>query len=247
MFDINLKNVKKGKSFYCIFLIIGIICLLILGGVFISSIIKLNNLDATVLSSKVEIKSYVNSDGEKKYYPIYEYRVKGEYYSCKSTNYTSFIPEKQNKIVYYDSKNPSKCMAEHSMSANYIILAFLIIPLTFITVAVVNIKKINKRIKKIENLNKTGKLIKNLPYRLEDTGMVLNNVPIQRPVIEYTISIGNTITLYGDPRHDKKYYDKDGMVDLLIDENNPENYYIDFEINRLAGNLEEDYYQQNIQ
>ena len=34
------------------------------------------------------------------------------------------------------------------------------------------------------------------------------------------------------------------MVDLLIDESNPDNYYIDFEINRLSGNLPQDYYQQ---
>ena len=37
------------------------------------------------------------------------------------------------------------------------------------------------------------------------------------------------------------------MVDLLIDESNPNNYYIDFEINRLAGNSPQDYYQQNNQ
>ena len=35
------------------------------------------------------------------------------------------------------------------------------------------------------------------------------------------------------------------LRDLLIDENNPENYYIDFEINRLTGNKPEDYYDPN--
>ena len=35
------------------------------------------------------------------------------------------------------------------------------------------------------------------------------------------------------------------MVYLLIDENNPDNYYIDFEINRLSGNLSQYYYQQH--
>ena len=37
------------------------------------------------------------------------------------------------------------------------------------------------------------------------------------------------------------------MVDLLIDESNTDNYYIDFEINRLSGNLPQDYYQGNQQ
>ena len=120
----------------------------------------------------------------------------------------------------------------------------MIIPIIFIVVAVINIRKVNKRIKAILELNNKGKLIKNLPYRLENTGTVINGVPIQKPVVDYTLSTGTQITLYGDPRNDKKQYDADGMVDLLIDESNPDNYYIDFEINRLSGNLPQDYYQQ---
>jgi len=109
----------------------------------------------------------------------------------------------------------------------------------------INIKNINKKIKIINELNKKGKLVKNLPYRLENTGMTLNNRRIKRLVVDYKLSTGTVITLYGDARHDRKHYDEDGMVDLLIDESNPENFYIDFEINRLTGNLSQDYYQQN--
>ena len=96
--------------------------------------------------------------------------------------------------------------------------------------------------KLIKELNKKGKLVKNLQYHLEDTGMSVNHVQIQRPVVEYTLPSGSVVTLYGDPRHDGKLYDADGMVDLVIDENNPNNYFIDFEINRLTGNLPTDYY-----
>ena len=147
---------------------------------------------------------------------------------------------KNNKLKKLDS---SVCMKEYSKSNNYIILAFMIIPIAFILAAVININKVNKRIKIIMELNQTGKLIKNLPYRLENSDMVVNGVAIQRPVIDYTLPSGTTITLYGDARNDKKYFDADGMVDLLIDENNPNNYFIDFEINRLNGNLPQDYYQ----
>ena len=49
--------------------------------------------------------------------------------------------------------------------------------------------------------------------------------------------------LRGDPRHDGKVYDEDGLVDLIIDESNPRNYFIDFEINRLTGNTKSDYFQ----
>lgn len=178
------------------------------------------------------------------YSPIYYYEVNGQNYSCGSNASSSNNPGTQNKNVYYDSKNPSNCMTEYSKSGNYIILVFLLLPIMFIIVAVTNIKKVNKRIKEILELNQKGKLIKNLPHRLENTGMSVNNVPIQRPVVDYTLPTGTTITLYGDARHDKKHFDADGLVDLLIDESNPDNYYIDFEINRLSGNLPQDYYQQ---
>ena len=77
--------------------------------------------------------------------------------------------------------------------------------------------------------------------------MVVNNVPIKRPVIDYTLPSGTVIQLYGDPRHDRKTADADGLVDLIIDESNYENYFIDFEINRLSGNLETDYYNKSQQ
>lgn len=244
MFDINTKNVKKGKNIFYIFLAAGLLFLIIIGGIFVSSIVKLNSLDSTVLSEHVEIKSYIDDEGTTMYSPVYYYSVNGERYTCGSNSSSSHNPGTQNKTVYYDSKNPSKCMTEYSKSSNFILLAFMIIPIIFILVAVINIRKVNKRIKAILELNNKGKLIKNLPYRLENTGTVINGVPIQKPVVDYTLSTGTQITLYGDPRNDKKQYDADGMVDLLIDESNPDNYYIDFEINRLSGNLPQDYYQQ---
>lgn len=244
MFDINTKNVKKGKNIFYIFLAAGLLFLVIIGGVFVSSIVKLNSLDSTVLSERVEIKSYIDDEGTIMYSPVYYYSVNGKNYTCVSNSPSSHNPGTQNKNVYYDSNNPSKCMTEYSKSSNFILLVFIIIPIIFILVAVVNIRKVNKRVKAILELNNKGKLIKNLPYRLENTGTVVNGVPIQRPVVDYTLSSGAQITLYGDPRNDKKQSDSDGMVDLLIDESNLNNYYIDFEINRLSGNLPQDYYQQ---
>ncbi len=96
-------------------------------------------------------------------------------------------------------------------------------------------------------LNKKGKLIKNIPYKMEETGMSVNNVPILRMVIDYTLPSGEEVILYGDPIYDSKNINNDELVDLLIDEDNPKNYFIDFEINRLSGNLPEDYFDNNNQ
>lgn len=244
MYDINIKNVKKGKSFFYIFLGLGIVFILIVGGIFALNFIEVARLDSNVMSSSVDVKSYTDNEGYKMYSPVYHYEVNGQKYSCKSFS-SSNNPGTKNKKVYYDSASPSNCMIEDSTSLNYIILIFSIIPIIFIYIAIVNIKKVNNRVKAILELNQTGKLIKNLPYRLEDTNMTVNGVPIKRPVVDYTLSSGKQVTLYGDARHDGKHWDEDGMVDLLIDETNPSNYYIDFEINYLSGDIPQDYYHQS--
>lgn len=246
MYDIKTDNVKKEKRFFYPFFIIGVVVLIVLLLFIIMNIVKSKSLDSTTMSTSVEIISHVDDEGNTMYSPTYYYTVKGENYACESNFSSSSRPSNSNKIVYYDSKDPSKCMTEYSKSGNKIFLIFLVLPIAFITLGIINIKKVNKRIKTINELNKAGKLVKNLPYRLEDSNFKVNNVTIQKPVIDYTLPNGVTVTLHGDTRFDRKVFDADGMVDLVIDESHPENYFIDFEINRLTGNLPTDYYKGTI-
>lgn len=245
MYDIDTSNVKKGIKFFLMFLLVGIFFLGILLAILIMNIINYKSLDSEIMSNHVEINTYKDSDGDTMYSPIYYYNIRGKEYKCSSQGGSSIMPSTKNRKVYFDSKNPTRCMTDYSRGNNKWILLFLILPIVFIGTAVYNIIKVNKRIKLINNLNTTGKLVKNLPYRLENTGMSFNGIQIQKPVVDYTLPSGTTITLQGDPRHDKKVADKDGMVDLVIDEANPNNYFIDFEINRLSGNLPTDYYTNN--
>lgn len=245
MYDIDTSNVKKGIKFFLIFLFVGVFFLGILLAILIVNIINYKSLDSEVMSSHVEINTYEDSDGGTMYSPTYYYSIRGKEYKCSSQGSSSIMPSTKNGKVYFDSKNPTRCMTQYSRGSNKWILLFLLLPIAFIGVAVYNIIKVNKRIKLINDLNDTGKLVKNLPYRLESTGMAVNGVQIQRPVVDYTLPSGTTITLQGDPRHDRKVADADGMVDLIIDEANPNNYFIDFEINRLSGNLPTDYYTNN--
>ena len=242
MYDIDTSNVKKGIKFFLMFLFAGVFLLGILLAILIMNIINYKSLDSEIVPNHIEINTYKDSDGDTMYSPIYYYNIRGKEYKCSSQGGSSIMPSTKNRKVYFDSKNPTRCMTDYSRGNNKWILLFLLLPIVFISVAVYNIIKVNKRIKLINELNTTGKLVKNLPYRLENTGMSINGVQIQRPVVDYTLPSGTTITLQGDPRHDKKVADKDGMVDLIIDEANPNNYFIDFEINRLSGNLPTDYY-----
>lgn len=245
MYDIDTSNVKKGIKFFLMFLFAGVFLLGILLAILIMNIINYKSLDSEIVPNHIEINTYKDSDGDTMYSPIYYYNIRGKEYKCSSQGGSSIMPSTKNRKVYFDSKNPTRCMTDYSRGNNKLILLFLLLPIVFIGTAVYNIIKVNKRIKLINDLNTTGKLVKNLPYRLENTGMSVNGIQIQKPVVDYTLPSGTTITLQGDPRHDKKVADKDGMVDLVIDEANPNNYFIDFEINRLSGNLPTDYYTNN--
>ncbi len=244
MYDIDLKNVKKGRKLPYIFIAIALVSILILGGIVGYSIFKRNSLDSVVLSTHVDIKESEDDDGDTMYSPVYYYTVNGVDYSCGSSSYSGRNPGYENKNVYYDSKDPSRCMSEYSESNITLLSLIMIAPALFGIVGIVLLTKVNKRIKSIKELNERGKLVKNLPYTLENTGTIINGVAIQRPVVSYKLPTGIMVSLYGEPRYDQKTSDDDGMVDILIDENNPDNYFVDFEINRLSGNRPSDYYEK---
>ena len=241
MYDINLKNVKKAIGFYSIFFIVGLFFLIIFGGVILSDIKKEKSMDSEVMSDRVEIDERRSSDGTM-YSPVYYYKVNGEEYKCTIGSSTSNRPSTENKIIKFKSDKPSYCIPEGGSIGLLFIIIALWLPILFIIVAVLNTIKVIKRIKTIKQLNETGKLVKNLPYHMEATGASSNGRQIMKPVVNYTLPNGTILLLDGDPRHDRKHADADGMIDLVIDLNNPDNYFLDFEINRLSGNLPEDYY-----
>ena len=56
-------------------------------------------------------------------------------------------------------------MTEYSKTSNLFLIVFLILSAVFISISVINIKKIKNRIKAIEELNMKGKLVKGILYR----------------------------------------------------------------------------------
>ena len=242
MYDINTKVIKKGYKLFGIFLAAGILFFGIFIFIIISNKNKKNNMDASVMSYDMMVLESYSDEGNILYSPVYYYKVDGREFSCPSNSSSSIKPS-GNKLVYYDTKNPSNCISEYSMGTNKILIFFMIVPILFIVIAILQMRKINKRVKLVNDLNEKGKLVKGLPYSLEDTGTVVNGNRVQRLVVNYTLSSGVTVTLKGDPRYDYKTADADGLVDIIIDENNPDNYFIDFEINRLTGNTPSDFYQ----
>ena len=242
MYDIDIKNVKKGKKFNWIFIGAGLIFLVIMLAIFFSSIFARNSLDAETQSIHTDPNRHEDSDGDTVYSPIFTYEVDGKQYTCASGVSSSIGPGEEPRTIHYNSKNPSECMSDYSENINWLLIIFAVLPAIFITLGAVWNHKISKRVKQIEALNQTGKLVKNLPYRLESSNIEVNGHPIMKIVVDYHMPNGQTVTLEGDPRYDRKESDEDGRVDLVIDESDPKNYYLDFEINRISGNRSDDYY-----
>ena len=97
---------------------------------------------------------------------------------------------------------------------------------------------------KVEELNAFGTLVKNIPYTLvketnKDTAFYIHYVQVL-----YTLPNGETIKLKSKMYDKLKIYQTNKTIDLIINVDDPEVYYIDFNINRLAGNKEEDYYKE---
>ena len=114
------------------------------------------------------------------------------------------------------------------------------LPIILFLIPIIKLIQLNKKINNIYYLNKNGKLVKCIPCEMAETGIEILNTRILRPIVEYVIA-GEKRILKGEARFDR-YKPADDTVDLLIDEQNPNIYFIDMEINRKGGNKPEDYY-----
>ena len=232
MYELNTKNMKKGYRFYGMFLLVGILFWVIIGGVMLQRVLRRVEMDSEVKAYDVKINKKYSSEDELLYYPTYYYEVDGQKYTYSlaySTNVGVSKMEKENTI-YYKSSNPQECVSEYETKmSGWYILAMLFIGV-FVVAGFLGIRGVRKNIKRVKWLAENGTLIQGLPYHLVDTGNRVNNRSIYAIEVEYKLPSGSVITLVGDPRYDKQTQDEDGLVDLLIDPNDPDNYYIDFQI-----------------
>ena len=122
-------------------------------------------------------------------------------------------------------------------------LMFLLLPGVFMIVGGLGIANVFKRVKQIKRLNQVGILYKNIPYDLVPTGMTVNGVDILKPIVKFKLPNGELVSLAGDARHDRITRDGDGYIDLVLDPENYDNYFLDYDINRMGGNRPEDFYK----
>ena len=239
MYNISKDNIKYFKRFYLKLIILSFSVFIILSTILVT-IGKENyqtNKTAKIIDTKQEVKESLSADDKKYiYYYHYYYEVNGKAHTCTKRNDTIL------NIVFYNQKDPSKCMILHEKVGFYAFHIGLLAILVFMILSIKQLHKARKSQRNIKILQKKGKLIKSIPCTMKNTGLTINGQPYHMPVVSYQLKTGNIIDLYGLERHDPygKYDRK--TVDLLIDEDNPKIYYIDYRIDRISGNLDQDYY-----
>ena len=91
--------------------------------------------------------------------------------------------------------------------------------------------KINDNIKRVEKLKEHGILIKNLPYELKEVKENNNYGKIIYKIkVIFEIEKGKTLSLESEPKYLTALGRENGTVDVLIDPDDYDNYFIDFEI-----------------
>ena len=124
MYDIDFKNLKKGRNFGLIFFVIGLLFLVIMSILIFGPMIKKSSFDGEVEADRIEINSYVDSEGSTMYSPIYYYTVDGVSYTCSSNMSSSIKPNTNKNLVWYDVNNPSDCVSEYEGGFNFLLIFY---------------------------------------------------------------------------------------------------------------------------
>ena len=115
-----------------------------------------------------------------------------------------------------------------------------VIPL--VSFGIRDIYKGSKNLKYIRHLNEHGKLLKNIPCHIEYRENPETNTNEPVIVVECILGDESQIVLRSDPDFIPKVKDRRRTIDLVIDVNNPSYYFLGFNINRIGGNREYDFY-----
>ena len=241
MFDLDFKFIKKGNKTAYLVIFVGFIITAICVGVLVSNKMRMNSYDREAKGRLINANEHYDDDGNVQYSPVYAYEVNGQEYTCGSSNVSSSATPSQESTVYYKKGNPTSCMTSYENNVGKFLYIGVALGGVALAIGIAMRVKSAKQIKKAKYLAKNGKLIKGIPYMMEDTGTVINGRRVQRIVIDYTAANGEALHLKGYPRYDYKTSDADGLVDLLIDPNDNTNYFIDFEIG-YTGEVQVEYY-----
>jgi len=243
VYNINLKRASGGFSLGIFFTIFGFLFLLVFGGIVFKSFIMTNTLDGKTDAHTINWEINDDGDDDISYSPTYFYTVDEVEYSCSS----KFSSSDRNVggIVYYDTKNPSKCMNDTDKFKKPFLL-LLILPVVFLSVGLWQWISYIIRRSKAKKLAMDGVLVKGIPYKVEYSNVSVNDVRLRTFNISFAFPDGIIRNLKSNPIYEEITTDSDGLCDMIYDPDNYNNYYIDLEITTTGfGNPHIIYYRQN--
>lgn len=113
-----------------------------------------NKYDSQTKAYKTEVHESEDIDSGTMYSPTYYFKVNGRDYECRAKSSSSSYPSEKKNTVYYDSKNPEKCLTEYDKSSGRIIGIICLV----ITVFIIYASLIKKPVDTVEEYNETPEI-----------------------------------------------------------------------------------------
>lgn len=223
----SIDNIlKTNKLMYKIIFIFSLVFILFFSIIGLKDIINVSSTYNRKVKSN--ISEYIPTDNNM-YKKVYYFDADNRQFSCLDS---VVINNKNNQIdkktIYYNFEDPNVCTTNIIKKTNLIVYIFIILLCIPLLIGLIGMIKINKKLNKIKMLSKCGKLVKNLQYEVVEIKKKNGNI-LYKAKTKYKFK-NQVLILYSESIYDKKLFKEYPTIDLLINENDVNDYYLDFNI-----------------
>lgn len=223
----SIDNIlKTNKLMYKIIFIFSLAFILFFSIIGLKDIINVSSTYNRKVKSN--ISEYIPTDNNM-YKKVYYFDADNRQFSCLDS---VVINNKNNQIdkktIYYNFEDPNVCTTNIIKKTNLIVYIFIILLCIPLLIGLIGMIKINKKLNKIKMLSKCGKLVKNLQYEVVEIKKKNGNI-LYKAKTKYKFK-NQVLILYSESIYDKKLFKEYPTIDLLINENDVNDYYLDFNI-----------------
>lgn len=223
----SIDNIlKTNKLMYKIIFIFSLAFILFFSIIGLKDIINVSSTYNRKVKSN--ISEYIPTDNNM-YKKVYYFDADNRQFSCLDS---VVINNKNNQIdkktIYYNFEDPNVCTTNIIKKTNLIVYIFIILLCIPLLIGLIGMIKINKKLNKIKMLSKCGKLVKNLQYEVVEMKKKNGNI-LYKAKTKYKVK-NQVLILYSESIYDKKLFKEYPTIDLLINANDVNDYYLDFNI-----------------
>lgn len=223
----SIDNIlKTNKLMYKIIFIFSLVFILFFSIIGLKDIINVSSTYNRKIKSN--ISEYIPTDNNM-YKKVYYFDADNRQFSCLDS---VVINNKNNQIdkktIYYNFEDPNVCTTNIIKKTNLIVYIFIILLCIPLLIGLIGMIKINKKLNKIKMLSKCGKLVKNLQYEVVEIKKKNGNI-LYKAKTKYKFK-NQVLILYSESIYDKKLFKEYPTIDLLINENDVNDYYLDFNV-----------------